>query len=38
MDQLQTTLKKHELNPNVTDLDLDLEKKESLPQNTNFQI
>ena len=36
MDQLKTTLKKHGLNPNFTNLDMDLEKKESLPLKYQF--
>ena len=36
MDQLQTTLKRHELNPNFTNLDMDLGEKESLPLKYQF--
>ena len=36
MDQLQTILKNHGLNPNFVDLDLDLEEEESLPPKYKF--
>ena len=36
IDQLQTALKEHELNPNFVDLDLDLKKEEPLPPKYKF--
>ena len=36
MNKLQTTLKKHGLNPNFTNLDIDLEERESLSPKYQF--
>ena len=36
MDQLQTKMKNHGLNPNFVNVDLDLEKRESFPPKYQF--
>ena len=36
MDQLQTAMKNHELNPDFANIDLDLEEEEPLPSKYQF--
>ena len=36
MDQLQTVMKNHGVNPNYADVDLDLEEEEPLPPKYKF--